>query len=238
MKRIKSLLHFFLIYLLLLSCKKSGADSTPPEPIAHYPFDNAHPWNTASSVLQGEFVGTVHSSLDSFLIAHRALGFTGDGYVRIKDSDLINFPGNQFTIAAWIRPSKPMHTYVIIKNDEVKGYSPYTLDIYNGVVRAFVRAKTDEQFIVEGTKPILKSAWQHIAVTFTGELLTVYYNGINDGSVAVDRPLAIKKGDLAIGGRIQNFPSASFEGQIDNVFIYDKALTDAQVKNLYQQYNQ
>lgn len=238
MKSLQSLLLYCTIICLLLACKKSSSEPPPPKPIAYYSFDNALATNSASSVLQGKMVGTVHSALDSFLIAHRCLLFPGDGYVEVKDSDLINFPGNQFTIAAWIRPKKTKSVYVIIKNDEDKGYSPYTLDIYNGVVRSFVRAKTDEQFIIEGTRPIIANAWQHIAATFTGEQLTVYYNGIADGSVAVDRPLAIKKGDLAIGGRIENFPSASFQGSVDNVYIYDKALTAAQVKKLYQNYNQ
>jgi hypothetical protein len=240
MKRKRSLLLCCIIVCLLLqACKKtnSGPPSSP-DPIAVYKFDDDWATNSASSALHGQVVGNITSALDSFLTSFRCFLFKGDGYIRVKDSDLIDFPGGQFTLACWIKPTQAQYTYVITKNEDANSYSPYSLDIHPGVVRAFVRTKTAEQFLIAGNTPIVQGAWQHIAATFTGEELTIYYNGNKEGSIAVDRPLAITKGDMGIGASISHYPAAAFEGSIDNVHIYDKALTAAQVKNLYQHYNQ
>jgi len=243
MKRINSLLALFCIILcpLLQSCKKDKAEKAedpPPAPMAAYDFDNDWLKNSMSPLLNGAAVGNLSSTTDSFNTPYAALQFSGDGYVKVKDSDLLDFVGNQFTITAWIRPVETQAAYIIIKSEDANHNSPYSLDIFPGVVRAFIRTNTKEQFLIEGKSPIIKGVWQHIAVTFTGEQLTIYYNGKNEGSVMVDRPLSISSGDLAIGASEEYFPSVSFVGRIDNVRIYDKGLTTAQIKNIYQNYKQ
>lgn len=239
MKKINSLALFCLILCpLLQACKKDKAEAPPPDPMAAYDFDNDWLTNSMSSLLNGTAVGNLSSTTDSFNTSYAALQFSGDGYVKVKDSDLLDFVGNQFSIAAWIRPVETQAAYIVIKGEDANHNSPYSLDIFPGVVRAFIRTNTKEQFLIEGKSPILKGVWQHIAVTFTGAQLTIYYNGKNDGSVMVDRPLGISSGDLAIGASEKYFPAASYEGRIDNVRIYDKSLTAAQIKNMYQNYKQ
>lgn len=231
------ILFFIFFCLLLQACKKSKSDAPPPTPLAAYPFDNDYITNSVSSFLHCDYTGNIASTSDSFDIPYRAIQLTGDGFLWVKDSDLIDFPGNQFTLAAWIKPSKASVAYIIMKSDEGLNYSPYCLDIHPGFLHASVRTNTKEQFKVTGTTPILKYAWQHVAVTFTGSQLTIYLNGKSEGSVAVDRPLAVNKGDLAIGGHVDYFPAATFQGRIDNVKIYDKALTAGQINYLAKNYN-
>jgi len=234
MKRI-FLLLLFCFYLQ--ACKKSKPDAPPPTPIAAYYFDNDWLTNSISSLLHGAMVGNIASTSDSFDIPYRAMSFPGTGYMMVKDSDLIDFPGNQFTFAAWIRPAKTSVAYIILKNEEGLNPSTYSLDIHPGTLRAFVRTTTKEQFIVTGKTPIAKVVWQHVAVTFNGAQLTIYLNGKSEGSIAVDRPLAANKGNLAIGGKEDSFPAGVFEGRIDNVKIYDKALTAGQINFLAKNYN-
>lgn len=238
MKRIQSLLFLIFIFLLLQACKKDKAEAPPPDPIAFYNYDNDWLTNSMSSLLHGSAEGNLSSTTDSFNTAFAAMQFSGDGYVKVKDSDLLDFGGNQFTIAAWIRPVETKTAYIVIKGEDANNSSPYSLDIHPGVVRAFVRTNTNEQFLIAGKSPILKGVWQHIAVTFTGEQLTIYYNGKSEGSISVDRPLDNTSGDLAIGASEKHFPAAAFVGKIDNVKIYDKALTAGQVDYLYKNYKQ
>jgi hypothetical protein len=86
------------------------------------------------------------------------------------------------------------------------------------------------------TITIKKQVWQHLAVTFSGKELVIYYNGEKEGTTAVDRPLKISASPLNIGANQAVLPAGSFEGTIDNVRIFDKALDAGQVKNLYQNY--
>jgi hypothetical protein len=233
----KRILLFLLFCFYLQACKKSKPDAPPPTPLAAYYFDDDWLTNSISSLLHGNQFGNVASTTDSFDIPYRAMSFPGNGYVEVKDSDLIDFPGNQFTFAAWIRPAKTSQAYIILKNEEGQNHSPYSLDIYPGTLRAFVRATTKEQFIVTGKTPIAKAVWQHVALTFNGAQLTIYLNGKSEGSIAVDRPLAANKGNLAIGGKEDSFPASVFEGRIDNVKIYDIALTAGQINYLAKNYN-
>ena len=231
-------LLLILIGLQLPACKKDKVEVSLPDPIAAYNYDNDWLTNSMSSLLHGNAVGNLSSTTDSFNTSYAALLFSGDGYVKVKDSDLLDFVGGQFTIAAWIRRVATKTAYIVLKGEDANNDSPYSLDIHPGVVRAFVRTNTNEQFLIQGQTPIVKGVWQHIAVTFTGEQLNIYYNGKSEGNIAVDRPLDISSGDLAIGASAKYFPAAAYVGKIDNVKIYDKALSAAQIKNLYQNYKE
>src|SRR5687768_6229686 len=123
MKRRQSLLLFFtLICLLLQACKKDKAGAPPPEPIAAYNYDDDELANTVSPLLHGVGIGNLSSTTDSFNTAFRAIQFSGDGYVRVKDSDLLDFGGGQFTIAAWIRPVNTKAGYIVIKDEDANTY--------------------------------------------------------------------------------------------------------------------
>jgi hypothetical protein len=237
MKRIQSLVVFTFLCFLVYACKKSKSDAPPPTPIAAYYFDNDWLTNSISPLLHGAQVGNVASTSDSFDIPYKAMSFPGNGYVEVKDSDLLDFAGNQFSLAAWIKPGKAAAAYIIVKTDEGLNTTPYGLTIYPEFVSAYIHATTGEEFQVNGKTPIVNGAWQHIAVTFSGDQLTIYYNGKSEGTVLVDRPLAINKGDLNIGGNEDYYPAAIFEGRIDNVKIYDKALTASQINYLAKNYN-
>lgn len=232
MKKISTL----LIVIIVLSCKKNKSDSPPPEPIAAYSFTNNYK-NSVSSLLNGTGVGSVIFVADSLDAAKSAISLSGNEYVKVADSDLLDFSNNEFSVAAWIKPTDIDAVYVIIKNEDANSHSPYCLDIYPGKVRGFVRTNTDEQFVIEGKTPILNNVWQHIAMTFSGTKLTIYYNGKAEASIDIDRPLKINTGDLSIGTSMKYFPSASFKGRIDNVKLYDKSLGAEQIKFLANNYN-
>src|SRR5688572_27962053 len=155
MKRIQSLLFFTLIFLLLQACKKDKAEAPPPDPIAAYNYDDDELANKVSPLLNGVGIGNLSSTTDSYNIAFRAIQFSGDGYVRVKDSDLLDFGEGQFTIAAWIRPVNTKAGYIVIKDEDANSYPPYALDINTGVVRSFVSTNKDNMILIEGKSPIL-----------------------------------------------------------------------------------
>jgi hypothetical protein len=231
---------FFLLALFFVhACKKDNdkKPDPPPAPIAFYKLDG-NTKNSMSNLLHASKEGAAIGSTDSFNVSGSCYMLSGDGWLKVVDSDILDFPGNQFTIAAWIYPAKTSACYIINKAASSGAGGPYTLDIYPGVVRAFITATTKEQFVVEGTTKIVKNVWQHIAVTFSGTQLTVYYNGKAEASKPVDRPLGNSTGDLGIGASPYYFPSVAYEGKLDNIKIYDKGLTADQVMDLYKNYNQ
>lgn len=237
MKRIRSLVSFIFLCLSLNACKKSKSEAPPPAPIAAYKLDNKSAKNSISSKLHGKLVGDPVNDPDSFGVANASLLLNGDDYVEVAASDLLDFAGNQYTLSAWIKPTSAVLKTTIVFKISAPMPTPYTLSLWSGVVRASVYTNTKELFEVEGTTAIKKNEWQHIAVTFTGEQLTVYYNGKPEGSVAIDRPLLIATGGIIIGHNT-SASQGGFSGYLDNVRIYDKALTAGQVNSLYKNYNQ
>jgi hypothetical protein len=237
MKINKTPFLIILIFLQLPACKKDKDDkpSAPPEPIAAYDFvGNAN--NSISQLHDGTKVGAITNSLDSFATPNAAFFFPGNSYVKIPDSDVLDFAGNQFTITAWIRPVVTSGSYIVHKSASSGNGGMYSLDIHPGVPRSVISTQTNETFVVTGSSKIKKQVWQHLAVAFTGKELVIYYNGEKETTTVVDQPLKVSTGSLNIGAYESVLPGASFEGTIDNVRIFDKALDANQVKKLYQNY--
>jgi hypothetical protein len=227
----------FLICFQLAACKKDkdSKPSPPPDPIAAYDF-NGNAKNSISSLHHGTKVGAVINSLDSFATPNSAYFLSPSAYIEIPDSDVLDFAANRFTFSAWIRPVVTKGSYIIHKGEAIGNGGPYALEIHPGFTKAYVRTTTNETFSIKGHTPIKKNVWQHLAATFNGEQLTIYYNGESEGTIAVDRPMQITPSPVTIGAYKAVLPAATFEGTIDQVRIYDQALTAGQIKHLYNNY--
>jgi hypothetical protein len=91
--------------------------------------------------------------------------------------------------------------------------------------------------------PYTYNAWHHIAATYdgssTGNTPAIYIDGVAvtvSVSAAASQVCLTGSGTSYIGAGVNNPPAAIanfFQGYIDDVRIYDAALTAAQIKNLY-----
>lgn len=80
---------------------------------------------------------------------------------------------------------------------------------------------------------VLAGAWQHLAAVFSGDSLRFYLNGHPAGDMALDAHN--NAGTVAVGYDAST-GGARWDGRIDEVAIYERALTDAEVEAfwLYQ----
>ena len=81
---------------------------------------------------------------------------------------------------------------------------------------------------VLGSTNINDNQWHHIAGVYDGSKMLLYVDGKLDGSEVVSGSLNISGSNVCIGGS----PSDSFNGLIDDVFIYDRALPEDQIEQL------
>ena len=72
------------------------------------------------------------------------------------------------------------------------------------------------------------NAWSHVAATYDGAALRLYVDGAPAGSTAVTGSMAVTSGVLRIGGN--NLWNEWFSGLIDEVRIYDRALSQAEIQ--------
>jgi hypothetical protein len=77
------------------------------------------------------------------------------------------------------------------------------------------------------------STWMHVAVTFDGTKSTLYINGVEDNSVIYASPVGIiaNTSPVQIGSR---GGSNRWSGTLDDIRLYGRALSAAEVSDLFQ----
>jgi len=183
-----------------------------------------------------------------------ALSFDGSNYVDVPDHPELNFGTGDLTVDAWIFPTDLTEIKPIVdkREDDVQAHG-YTLFLYEGIV-CFELAVDNRPNSMCGpgmdnacqnyssgvSIPI--NTWTHVAVTVdrdepAGGLF--YVNGVN---VASFNPLTqagdiSNTGDLWIGRRhpvdVASIPYY-FNGYIDEVELFNRVLTPAEVQSIYQ----
>lgn len=138
---------------------------------------------------------------------------------------------NQVTVAAWIKPSAvdaAKLAFVFSRREAATNYELYGLSIWNGVPSFnlhFQRAAA-----VEAAKP---GEWMHLAGTYDGAFIRVYVNGVEAGSndEVLTIPADVNPG--VIGANVDGpGPGHFFDGLIDDLRIYKRALTAQEIAAL------
>ncbi|MHC4388789.1 MAG: LamG domain-containing protein, partial [Planctomycetota bacterium] len=165
-----------------------------------------------------------------------ALDFDG-GRVLVQDSQELR-PLHQVSAAAWVKYSEAQSSSRVVakgKNDK----ETYSLEVGGDDDLVFlVRDGNDpnaadyEGYNAESDKGTVdRDEWVHVAGTYDGNSVKAYINGelVAENNEANSIPfLSQDTNDLAIG----NKPEATdnpFKGIIDDVRIYDRALTAAEI---------
>jgi Concanavalin A-like lectin/glucanases superfamily/Bacterial Ig-like domain/GEVED domain/Cadherin-like domain/Bacterial Ig domain len=80
------------------------------------------------------------------------------------------------------------------------------------------------------TQPILNlNTWYHVVATYDGAYMRIYVDGIIIDSLAKTESIAITAANLRIGD--SPFVNRNWQGKIDEVRIWNKALLNAEIKN-------
>ncbi|MDY6989584.1 MAG: LamG-like jellyroll fold domain-containing protein [Thermodesulfobacteriota bacterium] len=89
-------------------------------------------------------------------------------------------------------------------------------------------------FEIKGTSisgGTVSTAWTHVTATYDGSMIRLYINGSGVASAPYSNGLPHSSGGLIIGGQADG--SNFFNGLIDEVRVYDHALTDQEVLDLF-----
>ena len=73
------------------------------------------------------------------------------------------------------------------------------------------------------------NTWTHIAATFDGATLRIFHNGQLSASQASTGAIDVASGVLRIGGN-SVWPNEGFPGVIDEVRIYNRALSATEIQ--------
>jgi hypothetical protein len=200
-------------------------------PVAAYGFSEGQGSTTANSA-GSSLSGSVSGATWVDGKFGKALRFTGQSTSRvtIADSPLLRFT-SAFTLSAWVNPgtSQPAEPTVIFKqNPGDLAYALYGSGAGVGA-NAFVRIAGNYRSAV-APAAIPANTWSHLATTYDGSTLSMYVNGALVGSASVSGPVDTGSGVLRIGNN-SIWSGEGFVGVIDEVRIYDRALSATELLN-------
>jgi hypothetical protein len=212
-----------VIATLLAACGPVAAQISLGS-VAYFPF-SGNALDMSGNGNDGSAVGVV-SVPDRFGNPSSAYRFSAGDVIEVADDAALDLT-DALTIAAWIQPQVAAGKYVLTKHDPDHGGSAYSLDIYPGTVRSVLKNAALGSGGAEGVTPIQAGVWQHIAVTWDGSLCRVYYDGVEDGTGLFSGTL-INTPDPVLIGKYYD----SFIGDIDEVWLFERALSPVEVHDL------
>lgn len=153
---------------------------------------------------------------------------TTKGHVAIPNSPSLNITGT-FTLEAWINPSvtSALGKGIIAKSPSSSGR--YALRILSN--RIFIVSNTSSKLISRISNPIPLNTWTHVAGTLdTNGVYKIYINGNLDTSSTIANSFPNSGTDSLMIGSTNT--SNEFEGMIDEVRVWNTALSAIQITGL------
>lgn len=157
-----------------------------------------------------------------------ALTFDGtNDYVTVPDANSLDLTTGM-TMTAWVRPTTLGAWRQVLLKERPNGltYAMYATggsgNRPNG--QASIGGVDRE---VGGTAAIAANAWTHLAVSYDGSTMRIYVNGTQVATRAQTGAAATSSNALKIGGNA--IWGEWFAGQIDEVRVFNRALTAAEV---------
>lgn len=153
-------------------------------------------------------------------------GGTDSSHVSVRDNASLDITGS-FTLEAWVNPenaTSPSNQIIMQKRNA--GSNGYTLYLGGGNVAI----RTNGTTRLNGTTIIPSNAWSHIAGVYNSATNTfsIYVNGFFDTSNVVAGAVPVTNNDSVWIGKGFNSP---FKGQLDEVRIWNRALSSSEVNH-------
>jgi large repetitive protein len=190
-----------------------------------------YPGQGNANDIVGNVTGTPTGGV-AFSAGHvgQAFDFNGSGYYSIPST---NVPvGNApRTVQFWVSPHATVPDHEIFYYGAANTNQAFGVDVdgttQSGNVRLqFYTYGEDINAVDTGVKP---DRFMHVAFTYDGGTLKAYVNGVLKAALPVSAPLDTPPSVVTLG----HFSSNNFDGKLDEVQIYNRALSGSEVQSLY-----
>jgi hypothetical protein len=165
---------------------------------------------------------------------HLALALDGTSQYALVPDDVRLDLTSQITLSAWVKPAKLGTANVIAKASFVGTIVPgYELNL-SSTGKPFVRFNASDTYRVNGATsyPTTGDTWMHLAATYDGSVIRLYVNGALDGSLTSAFTISANDQPLGLGAQSDGNSGRLFQGALDEVRIYDRALSASAIQAL------
>ena len=161
-----------------------------------------------------------------------------DGYFSVADATNAFVPSN-FTIQAWVKPdyaSTLSGTEKIILEHKFTTGISYYLGLEEGkpVFKVYNDDSTPVETKIISTSKLVYGKWAQVVATFDGTNVELFVNSVSkdNDSTFTGSIQAGAGGTLYVGG--DNTSTKNFAGYIDEVALWDEALSEDKITQLYR----
>jgi hypothetical protein len=169
--------------------------------------------------------------------SQNALHFDGiDDYVQVASASNQIANATGISISVWVYPTNPASAWPDFdgfggfRNDANCDF--YLCQLSSTGIEARFRNSSGSAFDITSSTLVLNT-WQHYVLTFNGNLLSLYRNGVLLNSVAASGTIANTTVPLHIGKLVYSANNFSYQGKIDEFSLWSKGLTASEVSSLY-----
>ena len=203
-------------------------------------FDNI--WND-SSTKNHNTVQNGAATFDSSGQINQAgkFGTTAD-FISVDDSDdfSIDTTGN-LTVSFWMKTGADIiNRQGLVQKGEGDSYWEWLIYIHNGILISTTGCSSAGQNIRMESIPLTPNTWYHVTTIFTGynadSDILIYKNATENSTLDYNAtfPYSNRADNLKIGRGFVAHVYRPFYGLIDDVAIYNRALTPTEVQEIYQ----
>ena len=234
-KHLRIWIFLFLAFLMGESSFAESCVAPPTGIIAWWPFDET------TGIIADDRIGDhpgahTNGPVPADGKVGGALRFDGSNdYVAVADSDLWTFGGDNFTIEFWANFDAPGAGSIghpgdiFIGHDDGGGTrNKWFFALGGGVINFHLNGpSTGSRFFPLVPFSPTVGEWYHLAITRSGSLYTIYVNGIPAATTTDTRLIPNASAPLTIG---QAEFLGFMNGRLDEVTIYDRALTEEELR--------
>ena len=203
------------------------SNAAPGGLIVGYGFEEGAGTTTADASGKGH-VGTLSGAMWTTSGKNgKALSFDGvNDFVSSPDAADLDLT-NRMTLEAWVKPAALSDWNTVVMKEGTATTLAYSLYANNGKPRPSFTIRINADREAEGTVALPLNTWTHLAGTYDGTTMRLYVNGVQVGTRAQTGNVAASARTLRIGGN--SIWGEYFNGLIDDVRIYNRALTPAEI---------
>ncbi len=187
-------------------------------------------YDSSGNLNTGSWNGTLGSQWRTGIVTG-AGNFNGsNNYVSVANSPSLDITGNQITMSAWFYANNTGNYGRILSKQTPTGTAYYAMIVNNTFDGIYAAVRTSAGAVSQNIwYPLLPSTWTHAVITYDGANVKLYINGVFvnqvplTGTISSAAPYALTMGNYLPG------PSQWYSGALDEVKIYNYALSAAQV---------
>jgi len=188
--------------------------------------------DSSSNGNNGSFYGDANASVAG-LWDTNAGGFDGDGdYIVVTNNGSLDFNASgNYTFSLWVKPNVYDALSFFSTDHATEGYSFFMAPTEPPYVNVYFLSNNDPSGHLQYALNFETDKWYNLVVTYYNENASLYVNGVLVESSTSTENYLSSNSNFSIGKSTQVPP---FNGSIEEMAIWDKLLTNEQIKELYR----